>query len=333
MRILHVVRSDGFAGVERHVATLAAAQARAGHEVRVVGGDQAQMRGALGAAGVRTMPGSTLRQAVVEVRRSRDQHVVHAHMTAGELAAVVAGAAPLVVTRHFARPRGTTPAGRGAAALIRRRVRAQIAVSRYVARAVDGQSTVVYPGVVPVEAPPVPRRPVVLVVQRLQPEKNTDVALRAFAAGAPEDWTLEVVGRGPQRESLEQLAAGLGVADRVSFLGFRSDVADLMRSSSALLAPCEVEGLGLSVLEAMAHGLAVVASRAGAHPETVGVAAGARMFEPGEWQQAGSLLAGLAGDAAGREAYAAELVRVQRARFTPETQSEATQAVYEGVLG
>lgn len=333
MKVLHVLRSDGFAGVERHIATLAAAQARAGHQVRVIGGNPAQMRPALEDVGVRAVGGNTVREVMAQVRRSQGADVVHAHMTAGELAAALTATAPIVVTRHFARPRGATPAGRIAGLLIRHRVRAQIAISQFVADTVDGTATVVHPGVAPADQSIGPRRPVALVVQRLQPEKNTEVAVRAFAAGAPSDWILEVVGRGPETETLRRLAADLDIFDRVSFLGFRDDVPDLMRSASVLLAPCEVEGLGLSVLEAMAHGLPIVASRAGAHPETVGSAEGARLFEPGDWRQAGDQLAELAADARTREAYGEQLAQVQRADFTPEAQAAGTEAVYRAVLG
>ena len=107
---------------------------------------------------------------------------------------------------------------------------------------------------------------------------------------------------------------------------------DLLSSASLLLAPCEVEGLGLSVLEAMAHGLPVVASRAGAHPETVGRADGARLYAPGDWRQAGHLLSGLARDPSARERYGAQLALVQQTCFTPEAQASATDAVYREVL-
>lgn len=332
MRVLHVVRSDGFSGVERHIGTLAAAQVEAGHEVTVIGGAQAEMV-SLEASGVRTMAGDTLTEALRSVRRTTRPDVVHAHMTAGELAAAVGSSAPLVVTRHFARRRGATMSGKAGAALVRRRLRGQIAISRYVADAVDGEATVVYPGVQGHDRPdPEGRRPVVLVVQRLQPEKNTDVALRAFTAGAPADWTLEVVGRGPQQAALQRLARQLGVEKRVSFLGFRDDVPTLMRSASILIAPCEVEGLGLSVLESMSHGLAVVASRAGAHPETVGLATAARLFEPGNSAAAAEQLAGLCADEGGRRAYGDDLWHIQRTTFTPRAQASATLAIYEQVI-
>ncbi|MCK0110536.1 glycosyltransferase family 4 protein [Ornithinimicrobium sp. F0845] len=332
MKVLHVVRSDGFSGVERHITTLAAAQARAGDEVTVIGGAVGPMRRALGDDGIGVLSGDSLRGVAASIRRATRPDIVHAHMTAGELAVCLSTTAPLVVTRHFARPRGATPVGRLAGILIRRRTGAQIAVSQYVAQRIERRATVVYPGVPASDGSRAVRRPVVLVVQRLQPEKNTDIALRAFALAAPAEWTLEVVGRGPELSSLRGLAEQLGVQDRVSFLGFRDDVPALMQSASVFLAPCEIEGLGLSVLEAMAQGLPVVASRAGAHPETVGMAPSAHLFDPGAPEQAAKMLARLCGDVQLRGRYGDELAKVQQTSFTPHAQAEATRVVYQQVL-
>ena len=89
---------------------------------------------------------------------------------------------------------------------MRRRLDAQIAISHAVADAVDGRSTVVHTGV---ENRPLRdvalRDRVVLIAQRLQPEKRTDVGIRAFAASglADDGWTLEIAGVGPERGALE----------------------------------------------------------------------------------------------------------------------------------
>ena len=107
------------------------------------------------------------------------------------------------------------------------------------------------------------------MAQRLQPEKRTDVGVRAFAASglAAEGWTLDVAGIGPEREALESLAAELGVATSVRFSGYRTDLPDLLARAGLLLAPCPVEGLGLTLLEAMASGLPPVAADAAGHVE------------------------------------------------------------------
>ena len=106
----------------------------------------------------------------------------------------------------------------------------------------------------------------------------------------------------------------------------------LMRSASVLLAPCRVEGLGLTVLEAMAEALPIVAAGAGGHLETVGSVPGAALHPGGDADTAGSLLAALAVDPAARDAYGAALQRAQRERFTPEHQAHETSAVYREVI-
>ncbi|TQM63988.1 glycosyltransferase family 4 protein [Humibacillus xanthopallidus] len=339
MRVLHAVRSDAFAGVESHVARLACAQVAAGDEVVVIGGDPDRMAAAVEGA-ARLVPARTVAEVVRAVRHwQRGADIVHAHMTAAEIAcatALLGSSTPLVVTRHFARVRGSNPASTLAATAAATRVSAQMAISDYVARSIGGVSTVIHPGVLSTAStiPASERRPVVLVAQRLEAEKETEVAMTAFARSglAGRGWRLELAGGGAERERLEALAGRLGIAPSTDFLGHRGDVTQLMRRASVLLAPCRVEGLGLTVLEAMAEALPVVAVAAGGHLETVGSVPGAALHPAGDADAAGSLLAELARDPAARDAYGAALQRAQRERFTPEHQALETAAVYREVI-
>ena len=339
MRILHAIRSDAFAGVESHVARLARAQLAGGDEVLVLGGDPDRMTDAAG-PGVRTRPAATVAQVLAAVHRwASEADVVHAHMTAAEIAcatALVGVCTPLVVTRHFARDRGSNRVSAVAAAAAARRVDAQIAISHYVAETIAGASVVIHPGVDSTTSTGSARDRdrVVLVAQRLEPEKDTDVALRAFAAsGIAEDgWRLEVAGDGAERWRLTDLAGELGIAAATSFLGHRSDVPTLMERAGVLLGPCRIEGLGLTVLEAMAAALPVVAVGAGGHLETVGAVVGAALHPPGDADRAGELLRELAEQPERRDGYGAALQAVQRDRFTPAHQAQETAAVYRGVV-
>lgn len=338
MRILHAVRSDAFAGVESHVARLSRAQLAAGDEVLVVGGDPAAMVQATG-QGVRTLPATTVTDVLTTVRRlGRSADVVHAHMTAAEIAcatALLGLRTPLVVTRHFARDRGSNPVSALAGAGAARRVGAQIAISHYVADSIDTPSIVIHPGVdsTTTTLRAADREPVVLVAQRLEPEKETGVALRAFALSGLADrgWRLDLAGDGAERGRLGALAADLGIAEATRFLGHRRDVPELMERAALLLAPCRIEGLGLTVLEAMAAALPVVAVGAGGHIETVGSVTSPAMHPAGDASRAAELLSRLADDTAHRDAYAVELQRVQRAHFTPEHQARETADVYAAV--
>ena len=337
--IVHVCCTDAFAGVERHVSELAAAQVALGHRVTIVGGHQSRVRATAGDHVV-VLPGHAIHVALLSLRRlTARPDVVNVHMTAAE---VVLAAAPwlrgvqVVSTRHFASPRGTRRLTRLLTRWGTHRVDGQIAVSQYVADHVDGASTVVLSGVRPEpdRVVAVDRQPVVLVAQRLEREKHTDVAVRAFAASRLADagWRLTVAGDGALRGELEELATSLQFGEAVEFLGHRRDMWELMRAAGILLAPRTDEAFGLSVVEAMARGLPVVAAGSGAHLETVGSAPGAALFEPGDSDDAAHLLRKLADSHEERESYGARLQVVQRERFTVEQQARRTDTVYRRLL-
>ncbi len=83
------------------------------------------------------------------------------------------------------------------------------------------------------------------------------------------DIGVAIVGTGDLRSELEAQAAALGIADRVCFTGFRRDSLSLIRSFEIFVFPSYLEGLGTSVLDAMALGKPVVATHAGGIPEMV----------------------------------------------------------------
>jgi glycosyltransferase involved in cell wall biosynthesis len=94
-------------------------------------------------------------------------------------------------------------------------------------------------------------------VGRLVPGKRFDLLVRVLAQ-LPERARLLLVGAGPEREPLQRLAAGLGVADRVVFAGERADVPEMLYAMDALAAPSEGETFGLVLLEGLAAGLPVL---------------------------------------------------------------------------
>jgi glycosyltransferase involved in cell wall biosynthesis len=78
-----------------------------------------------------------------------------------------------------------------------------------------------------------------------------------------------IVGGGRREDEVRQLAASLGLADAVHFLGQRRDVPDLLKAMDIFVLPSYSEGVSLALLEAMAAGLPVIASRVGGLPEVV----------------------------------------------------------------
>lgn len=112
-----------------------------------------------------------------------------------------------------------------------------------------------------------------LFVGRLSREKRIDRLLRAWSAIAPQrlPWRLRLVGEGPQKELLTELARSLGIVDRVEFSGWTANVWSELASSNAFALTSEYEGFPQSVLEAMASGLPIVAwDCSDAIPESLG---------------------------------------------------------------
>ncbi|MDX2205436.1 MAG: glycosyltransferase [Hyphomicrobiaceae bacterium] len=117
------------------------------------------------------------------------------------------------------------------------------------------------------EEPRIPRAPldtpdtakVLLTLSRLHPKKGLDTFLKALA-GLPDDYYAWIAGDGPLRGELEALAAGLGVSDRVRFLGWRTDRGALLRSADVCVLPSRYEPFGTVILEAWAAGTPLVAA-------------------------------------------------------------------------
>ena len=238
----------------------------------------------------------------------------------------------MVATRHFAAERGSTPVNRILARVTSRHLAADIAISEFVARSVGGPTTLL-PNGVPARPQAPLDAPVVVMLQRLDAEKSPDVGLRAWAASglAGQGWRLVVAGSGILRAELEGLARTFGEPAGITFVGQVGDTDGLLAGASILLAPAPAEPFGLSVVEAMSHGLAVVAAAGGAHLETVGDTG--VLFPPGDRDAAARGLARLAGDPADRRAVGAALRHRQQDRYSLVGHLDGLEALYADVAG
>jgi glycosyltransferase involved in cell wall biosynthesis len=133
---------------------------------------------------------------------------------------------------------------------------------------------------------------------RLVPIKGFDLLLQALPAilDALPASRLLLVGDGPDRPLLEAQARALGVADRVQLVGVHAQVAPFLAAADLLVAPSRNEGLGKALVEAMALGCPVVATRVGGIPTVVADGETGRLVPPEDPGALAQAVAELLGD-------------------------------------
>ncbi|MGD9793296.1 MAG: glycosyltransferase [Acidimicrobiia bacterium] len=333
LRIAHVICTSSFAGAERAVTISARAMADRGHHVTVLGGEPAAMAHHLADAAISLVPISGLRGAVKALRELDGLDVVHAHMTAAEAAVLLSGThrrAAFVVTRHFAQQRGSSPIGRVVRMGMNRVAHTEVAISRYVADRIAEPSTVIHFGL-PDSGAVALQAKTVVAIQRLEAEKDTITAVRAWSRSrfAGEGWKLEIAGDGSERDILEREAASLGVGSSIEFLGRVTDVDSLRARASIQLATPPGEHFGLSVLEAMAAGLPVIAADGGAHRELLGD--DGVYFTPGDADALTAALDSMHEDLGSLGQIGAALQARQRAKFSLAAHGELLEFAYRSL--
>lgn len=176
--------------------------------------------------------------------------------------------------------------------------------------------------------------PVVGTVARLSPEKGVDVLLRALADVMQRVPTLTavIVGGGPEAASLRQLAAELNLGRGVRFLGTRGDIAVLNRLFDLFVLPSREEACPVALLEAMAAGRAVVATRVGGSPELVTHGADGWLVQPENPRVLADAIVMLLADIHGRKVLGAAARDKVAAQFTREHMVSATMACYRRMV-
>lgn len=189
---------------------------------------------------------------------------------------------PYVITKHSSTylshslPRWQVPYVAAALKDARRLLSVSSALTRQTLAYAEGQTAHIVPNMVDTHfftPPPTPRRWSETEVFRFvtvalfNPEKGLDVLLRAFAAafaGHPLV-TLELGGDGAAAGQLKALAQELHIAEQVSFLGLlsREQVRDALWRAHAFVLPSHIETFGVVLIEALATGLPVIATRCG----------------------------------------------------------------------
>jgi glycosyltransferase involved in cell wall biosynthesis len=347
LRVLHIISSLQIGGLEQFAVRLAREQRSRGHDVAVMALQGGPLSAETEAFGVRALvlggnnaPLRALRGAVrMALLRP---HVVHAHnettLHYASLAKMVT-AARLVMTYHGR--------GRGGARRPRasewRRTDAVVVVSEAVIPEIEspivhGRISVIKNGV-EASKPSCRReeirarlelgdRPTGIIAARLDGLKGHDTLLRALARVRQRSLpvTVLIAGDGAERPALETLARDLGLGgESVRFLGFRSDVGDLLAAADFFVLPSLTEGLPLSILEAMSHGLPIIATPVGGIPEVVRDGEEGVLVPVGDEAVLAAAISRLAGDSDA----ARRLGRCGRERVRTEFSFERMTAEYD----
>ncbi len=172
-----------------------------------------------------------------------------------------------------------------------------------------------------------------MIARMNAPSKNHKVCLRAAARLCGRFPSLEfvLVGDGPLRPELEREAESLGLKNRAVFLGDRRDIAAVLASLDVSVLPSSSESLSNAILESMAAGVPVVASRVGGNPELVGADRG-MLVTPNDDKALSDAIEGLLRDPAIRVALGANAKRFVQANFTVEQMRDRYEALYARLL-
>lgn len=180
-----------------------------------------------------------------------------------------------------------------------------------------------------------PGSTVLLSVGMFRPEKNQRDLLR-FASGFPKawDWRLWLLGEGPRKAACERLAAKLGLADRVRFLGYQADPAPFYRAADIAVHASREEALSNFLIEAQSHGLPAVACKALGIEECFVPGRTGWMVAQGDGDGFRAALALLMADTPeGRATRAGEARAFARNSFDPGRQVGAYLTLFESLLG
>ncbi|KQW43266.1 MULTISPECIES: glycosyltransferase [unclassified Roseateles] len=142
-----------------------------------------------------------------------------------------------------------------------------------------------------------PQAAVVGFVGRLSPEKGPDVFVR-MVQRLPPDVHGVVIGDGPMRAQLGQLGEALGLQQRLHLLGLREDVANLYKELDVVVSSSHSEAMPLALMEAMASGLPVVATRVGGVPALIEQGRSGWLVAPGDFDDMAGRCAALVADPA-----------------------------------
>jgi glycosyltransferase involved in cell wall biosynthesis len=184
--------------------------------------------------------------------------------------------------------------------------------------------------------PPLAARPGpvhVGVVANLRPVKGLDVFVRAAALVARRPGvTFEVAGDGPMRPELEQLVTGLGLAGRLRLPGILADVPGFLGRTDVAVLCSRSEGMSNALLEYMAAGRAIVATRVGASAGLIEDGVHGLLVPPGDEAALAAAVGRLAGDAGLRVRLGAAARRRAACDYSRQAMVRRFERFYQGLV-
>jgi glycosyltransferase involved in cell wall biosynthesis len=175
---------------------------------------------------------------------------------------------------------------------------------------------------------------ILVSVGRLVPVKCYDILLAAFSTlEKAANVRLVLVGDGPERTRLEQLAEQLGIRKQLCLFGFCDDIYSILQASDCFVLASSSEGLSYSILEAMAAGLPIVCSDVGGNEELVQNGQNGFLVPAGDLEGFKKRLEQVSKDAALRCALGRCSIDRVKQGFSEEQMLEKYLAVYQEMLG
>jgi glycosyltransferase involved in cell wall biosynthesis len=366
MKIAHCVHGLGLGGAQKVVCSIVA-ELSAEHEFFVYSSSDGVLAADLAAAGAtirivpRVLPKLDPIWAARLARQMRDDvvDIVHTHLFGdslhGYLAARLVGRVPVIMTLHNVAGRFSRMQSKGYRWLIPR-CDVVVGCSEQVTQSfraagfpASGRITTVHNGIpdprsVPCAEPAAtladlgmaPDAVVLATAGRMTAEKGHRVlfdALELLPASERKRIGLLALGSGPLLDELRVEASARGFGDQVVFTGFRDDVPQLLALVDIVVFSSLHEGLPLALLEAMANGRCIVATRVGGIPSAIESEVSGLLVDADDAAQLAAALARAIRDSALR----VELGRNARRRFEESFESasmtSAYRSLYRGLAG
>jgi glycosyltransferase involved in cell wall biosynthesis len=366
LRVFHVITAFDRGGAENHLFDLIRHQRDCGMEVTLAFlRGHGSLGSAVRSLGVKVQPLALcfygdprplVRLRCLIKRGAFD--VIHAHMPPAELYArlallgVGARRVPMLITKHnderFCGAPGKKVLGRWVARRADRVIAISDAVKRYMCGSglgVDEEKLqTIHYGIDAARFGESPQAAAVSLrthwgiaaqelaigfVGRLVPQKDIGTLIRGFAlfAATFAEAKLVIVGSGPLDEELRRVAEEVRISGRIVWAGFRDDIVTVMSAFDIFALTSIYEGFGLVLLEAMASGLPVVATRVGAIPEVVADGETGILVTPGRPNELAAAFNELADSSRRAQFGAGGRAKVTR-EFTLEKMCRETDALY-----